>query len=597
MNRSKLLSTFLSLSLGLTSFAGVPVTANAADTDTPVITNEDEELSLTTTTTTTHTTIRTNITTSPMSTEPYTEPKKCSMKVKINILDANTGKVIDNVDVKVYEGFGAREKEVCNFNTSDEDIVRDFEFAFESMDDLVNYEIMLYNLPEGYYYENGDDEGWMMYFKDGTAEAYEGSVFEYDVYLHNYLRDNNTATTTMITSVNTNIVSTSETTTATSVQSSAADTETTVTTLSTSAPAATTSFYAGPSLIADYDSSPMRINETRKIRVYNSHTGKAEASYKIESFTKDVTLDYNKGDDFITVTANNPGYADFHVSAAESDTFILGCNIYIDVVPEDADIITEIVSLPDKLIYKNGEKLDISGLKAKVEHADGTSEVIDLSGLGNYDLLIYTIFGEYIHDLPEAENGKYIVFLGRSHEMTIDNKKYYLYRNADGPLRENFVNQHTAFTVYVEENAVKSKYVQIKTAKVLYSNTENGLSFTDMDTKFSIDAYSDMTLGKKMTQLYAGDTVRGMLEVDGNYVVSGDLEIIGRASDANCDDEISMADAVLIMQAIANPDKYGVTGTAETHITEQGTTNADIEDDGMTNADALAVQKRLLGLN
>ena len=50
---------------------------------------------------------------------------------------------------------------------------------------------------------------------------------------------------------------------------------------------------------------------------------------------------------------------------------------------------------------------------------------------------------------------------------------------------------------------------------------------------------------------------------------------------------------------IANPDKYGENGTAETHITEQGKKNADIagENDGITNADALTIQKKLLKLD
>ena len=79
-------------------------------------------------------------------------------------------------------------------------------------------------------------------------------------------------------------------------------------------------------------------------------------------------------------------------------------------------------------------------------------------------------------------------------------------------------------------------------------------------------------------------------------VISDNIQnIIG---DANCDGELSMADAVIIMQSLANPDKYGENGTAETHITEQGRKNADIagENDGITNADALAIQKKLLKL-
>ena len=58
--------------------------------------------------------------------------------------------------------------------------------------------------------------------------------------------------------------------------------------------------------------------------------------------------------------------------------------------------------------------------------------------------------------------------------------------------------------------------------------------------------------------------------------------------DANCDFEVDMSDAVLIMQSIANPSKY--------KLTDQGSKNADMDGDGVTNADALAIQKKLLKL-
>ena len=68
--------------------------------------------------------------------------------------------------------------------------------------------------------------------------------------------------------------------------------------------------------------------------------------------------------------------------------------------------------------------------------------------------------------------------------------------------------------------------------------------------------------------------------------------------DANCDGAVDMADAVLIMQSLANPSKYGIEGTNENCITERGRKKADIagNNDGITNADALAIQKKLLNL-
>lgn len=68
--------------------------------------------------------------------------------------------------------------------------------------------------------------------------------------------------------------------------------------------------------------------------------------------------------------------------------------------------------------------------------------------------------------------------------------------------------------------------------------------------------------------------------------------------DANCDDTVDMSDIVLIMQALASPNKYGTSGTDKNHITTRGIENADVFDrgSGMTNADALQIQKYLLKL-
>lgn len=60
--------------------------------------------------------------------------------------------------------------------------------------------------------------------------------------------------------------------------------------------------------------------------------------------------------------------------------------------------------------------------------------------------------------------------------------------------------------------------------------------------------------------------------------------------DANCDKEVSIADAVLIMQSLVNYDEY--------KISEQGQINADVSShgDGITTADALSIQKVLANI-
>ena len=65
---------------------------------------------------------------------------------------------------------------------------------------------------------------------------------------------------------------------------------------------------------------------------------------------------------------------------------------------------------------------------------------------------------------------------------------------------------------------------------------------------------------------------------------------VSKWGDANGDGTIDMADAVAIMQALANPNKY--------KLSDQGKYNADVYQagDGVTSNDAAAIQKYLLGL-
>lgn len=68
--------------------------------------------------------------------------------------------------------------------------------------------------------------------------------------------------------------------------------------------------------------------------------------------------------------------------------------------------------------------------------------------------------------------------------------------------------------------------------------------------------------------------------------------------DANCSGDVKLNDAVLIMQAISNPNKYGINGTETDHITADGIANGDVYENGsnLTGQDALSIQKYLLHL-
>lgn len=66
--------------------------------------------------------------------------------------------------------------------------------------------------------------------------------------------------------------------------------------------------------------------------------------------------------------------------------------------------------------------------------------------------------------------------------------------------------------------------------------------------------------------------------------------------DANYDEQVDLSDAVLIMQSLANPNKYGL--GVEKGITATGVANADVYNngDGITSQDALSIQRYLLNL-
>ena len=69
-----------------------------------------------------------------------------------------------------------------------------------------------------------------------------------------------------------------------------------------------------------------------------------------------------------------------------------------------------------------------------------------------------------------------------------------------------------------------------------------------------------------------------------------------KIGDSNCDGVVELADAILIMQALANPNKYGVGGTAPKALTSEGKTLADVDRSvrGLTSDDALMIQEFLL---
>ena len=137
------------------------------------------------------------------------------------------------------------------------------------------------------------------------------------------------------------------------------------------------------------------------------------------------------------------------------------------------------------------------------------------------------------------------------------------------------------------------------------------LESSDEDLEFYIDSVQLAKAGKASSVVTGGGTVEGAITTQApteapttttttTTQAPTEAPTTGiqptKWGDANCDNNVNIADAVLVMQASTNPDKYGV-GKSSSGITEQGAVNADVDGyKGLTNNDALLIQKFKLGL-
>lgn len=138
-----------------------------------------------------------------------------------------------------------------------------------------------------------------------------------------------------------------------------------------------------------------------------------------------------------------------------------------------------------------------------------------------------------------------------------------------------------------------------ETRKVYVSNPAGAfydcqITFVGTDSKISVKREEDSDI-IEITALEAGNVTIAVSTLGCIVPSHIDLTIISVDTpekvevsilgDANCDGKVSIADATAILQAVGNPDKYG--------LTAQGNANADCcnTGDGVTAADALAIKK------
>lgn len=248
----------------------------------------------------------------------------------------------------------------------------------------------------------------------------------------------------------------------------------------------------------------------------------------------------------------------------------------------------------------------------------------------------YIVDGEFLRDKVEADmeaiTAKYNKY---SSEITLDINNYLSANGISGYacIREIDGEEKICVTYDGQEEKIKAYIAEkgIDESAVVYRMGHDDvvtkpavitIGSTEATAVTSVEAIVDITEVTAVTSAEATDdvievtavTIAEEPEISTEETVPEKVElpeeqtpilVIGAEvpsaetikGDANCDNDVDMADAVLIMQSIANPGKFGVNGTDKNRITEQGSKNADItgNNDGVTNADALAVQKKLLG--
>ena len=402
---------------------------------------------------------------------------------------------------------------------------------------------------------------------------------------------------------------------------------TTDTVMPTTMPVTTTTVHIDYMTQVDYDKSPMKVGEVRRIK-FSHPTGETTGG-SVYSSSDLIEIIYENGNNYFDVKALKEGEASISVHAR-------GCafdpTVTIQIIASDPEITTSeepevwmygtgvdhfdgVKTLPTKTIYDEGEELDLSGLVINAYHS-----VMRHSNKGNAEYLKTDYVWEVEDIAPEyitisSLTGKkytadqfqtliggnaYTVKIGKGGSTMITLKV-----KDEQSEKELYDFESFTFRIYINPADKHSEFIRIDNAEVEtfgYGTTSHGFKLKGMEA-FSIDMDAYMHAGYEIEGgIQEGDSVSGVLCINPKnyYIYFGDLDIVkygGENGDANADGSVDMADAVLIMQALANPNKYGIGGMDARCMTKRGFALADQNGDGITVLDAQLIQNKLLGLS
>ena len=183
-----------------------------------------------------------------------------------------------------------------------------------------------------------------------------------------------------------------------------------------------------------------------------------------------------------------------------------------------------------------------------------------------------------------ADENKIVEFLSQCEDVLSVDKVYTVHGDPEGIMLGG------AWVAYTDEyKDILSDYQLIDTAEekkyIFFKSQAERFGFMKKMSDNNIEYELQIVSTNEEPPVIAEETVNLYTSPDSTGSLKPTL-----LGDADEDGEVSIADAVLIMQSLSNPDKF--------KLTPQGKANADIygDGDGVTTTDALHIQKILIGL-
>ncbi len=369
--------------------------------------------------------------------------------------------------------------------------------------------------------------------------------------------------------------------------------------------------------------------------VANLYGGDATSMPALAKQVSEINADFKFGsNEIVTTTTSTTTTTTTTTEPVTTTTTTTEAKPLITITMRPSYDVKEVISYPAKTQYTVGESLDLSGISVMVQsrtywqEAEGGSRAGIIYGepflvenitldpkyaiIGGENGAIWK--GEMANEVPAGSyavmyngdyyyNGENISFGNFKYPIAVKEaegiKPYscvFTVKDKDtGELINNATLTFATHIVYeidgrevftgpiaryntADANPVIYNYAKYKDAKS-YSISD---IYAEADGYTFVEAKDDIRDGGTPNVTY--------MDV---LMVKGDANIKG---DANCDGTVDLADAILIMQALANPNKYAEGGTADKPLTTLGRKNADADGNGMTNDDAMNIQRLLLKL-